>query len=199
MSNQELKEIIYKKSFIKEIVINREELQNRIKELGEKITRDYQNENEIIIICVLRGAVMFFTDIIKYINLPIILDFISVSSYGKSKKSSGIVRIIKDIKENIENKNVLIIEDIVDTGLTLINLKKTLETRNPKSLKVCCLINKPSQRLVPLEIDYVGFTIEDKFVVGYGLDYSEFFRNYDFIFVPNEEVLNKAGLYLDED
>jgi len=193
-----LKEILNNKNFIKEIVIDEITLKKKIEELGKQITDDYKNEDDLIAICVLRGSVMFFTDLVRQIKIPIILDFIAVESYGNRKSSSGTVRILKDIKENIEGKNVLLVDDIVDTGLTFASLKDTLLAKRPKTLKFCTLITKPSQIIVPVDINYQGFEIENKFVVGYGLDYSEYFRNLNFIFVPDDKILNKAGLILEE-
>lgn len=184
--------------YIKEIVISEKEIQQKVKSLANRINEDYKNTDSLIVICVLRGAVHFFADLVKQLKIPVVLDFISVTSYGNRKTSSGIVRIIKDIKEDIQNKDVLIIEDIIDTGLTYHNLLQTLGTRSPRSIRSCILVNKPSKRLVNIDVNYEGYVIEDKFVVGYGLDYMEYFRNVPFIFVPNEKLLNQAGLILEE-
>jgi hypoxanthine phosphoribosyltransferase len=196
--NFSLNKLFLNNDYIKEIVISEKAIQTKVKKLAAEINKDYKDTETLIIICVLRGAYHFFTDLVKYIKIPVVLDFISVSSYGTKKTSSGIVRIIKDIKEDIHDKDVLVVEDIIDTGLTYHNLLETLLTRHPKSIKNCILVNKPSKRLVEIEVNYEGYQIEDKFVVGYGLDYMEYFRNLPFIFVPNDEVLNKFGLVLDE-
>lgn len=184
--------------FVSEVIITEQQIKDKVKVLAEKINNDYKDTNALVVVCVLRGAVHFFADLVKHLRIPVILDFISVSSYGKAKVSSGIVRIIKDINEDINNKDVLIIEDIIDTGLTFHNLLETLSAKHPKSIKTCVLVDKPSKRQVDVNVNYVGFEIEDKFVVGYGLDYMEFFRNVPFIFVPDDELLNKFGLILDE-
>ena len=169
------------------ILITKEEIEKRVKEMGEEITRDYEGES-VLMVAILRGAVVFFSELVKNVDLDVRFDFMVVSSYGASSTSSGEVRIIKDISQGIEGKNVLIIEDIIDTGNTLKNLKKTLLTRNPKSLKIVSLLDKPSRRVVELEGDYVGFTVPNEFVVGYGLDYAEKYRNLPEIGVLKEEI-----------
>lgn len=157
----------------------------RISEMGEEITRDYQGK-DLVVIGILKGAVMFLADLVKQIKLPLTIDFMAVSSYGRSTHSSGVVRILKDLDEEIEGKDVLIVEDIVDTGLTLNYLADNLLSRNPKSLKICCCLDKPSKRQTPVKVDYVGFVIPDKFVVGYGLDYAEKYRNLSYIGVLDD-------------
>lgn len=169
------------------ILITKEEIEKRVKEMGEEITRDYEGES-VLMVAILRGAVVFFSELVKNVDLDVRFDFMVVSSYGASSTSSGEVRIIKDISQGIEGKNVLIIEDIIDTGNTLKNLKKMLLTRNPKSLKIVSLLDKPSRRVVELEGDYVGFTVPNEFVVGYGLDYAEKYRNLPEIGVLKEEI-----------
>jgi len=156
---------------IEEILIPENQIQKRIEILGEQISRDYQGK-QVICVGVLRGAIIFLADLSRYIKVPMIMDFMDISSYGASTKSSGVVRIIKDLDENIEKKDVLIIEDIVDTGLTLDYLIRMLKSRNPASLKVCALLNKKERRQIDVPIDYCGFDIPDKFVVGYGLDFN---------------------------
>jgi len=168
------------------VLIDEERIINRVKELGIQITSDYKSK-DLIVIGILKGAVLFMADLIKKIDLPLSIDFMAVSSYGKSTQSSGIVRIQKDLDEEIEGKDVLIVEDIVDTGLTLKFLADNILSRNPKSLKVCCLLDKPSRRKVVVKVDYIGFDIPDEFVVGYGLDYAQKYRNKPFIGVIVKE------------
>ena len=163
-----------------EVMIGEEELRKRIKELGQKITEDYEGK-DLMLVGVLKGAIMFMADLSREIKLPLSMDFMAVSSYGASTKSSGIVRILKDLDVSIEGKNILIVEDIIDSGLTLSYLKKVLEDRNPQSIKICTLLDKPTRRVADVRVDYVGFEIEDRFVVGYGLDYAEKYRNLPFI------------------
>ncbi len=167
---------------IEEILIPENQIQKRIEILGEQISRDYQGK-QVICVGVLRGAIIFLADLSRYIKVPMIMDFMDISSYGASTESSGVVRIIKDLDENIEKKDVLIIEDIVDTGLTLDYLIRMLKSRNPASLKVCALLNKKERRQIDVPIDYCGFDIPDKFVVGYGLDFNGLYRNIPYILV----------------
>lgn len=162
------------------VLIDEERIANRIKEIGIQIAKDYKDKN-LVVIGILKGAVLFMADLIKRIDIPLSIDFMAVSSYGKSTRSSGVVRILKDLDEEIEGKDVLIVEDIVDTGLTLKFLAENILSRNPASLKVCCLLDKPSRRKVAVSVDYVGFEIPDEFVVGYGLDYAQKYRNLPFI------------------
>ena len=157
-------------------------LQRRIAELGEQISVDYEGK-EIIILCVLKGGVMFMTDLVKRISIPLKMEFMAVSSYGNEYKSTGVVKIVKDLDEPIDGKHVLIVEDIIDSGRTLSYLKNILIGRNPSSIKICTLLDKPEQRVVEVEVDYVGFTIPDSFVIGYGLDYHQFYRNLPYIAV----------------
>ncbi len=171
---------------IGKILIDEQTLMERISEMGEEISKDYQDK-DLVVIGILKGAVMFLADLVKHIKLPLTMDFMAVSSYGRSTHSSGVVRILKDLDEDIEGKDVLIVEDIVDTGLTLNYLADNLLSRNPKSLKICCCLDKPSKRRVPVKVDYVGFTIPDKFVVGYGLDYAEKYRNLSYICVLDDD------------
>lgn len=173
---------------IQEVLVTKEALEEKVKELGKRISRDYEGK-ELVLIGVLKGGVVFFADLIRHITIPIEMDFISVSSYGNSTKSSGVVRIIKDIDIDITNKHVLIVEDLVDTGLTLRYLKDLFEDRGPKDVKVCIALDKPSRRQVEVPIAYNGITIPDKFVVGYGLDFRGKYRN-----LPDVCVL-KASVY----
>lgn len=172
------------------ILITKEQIEKRVKEIGAEITRDYEGEN-VLMVGILRGAVVFFSELVKNVDLDVRFDFMVVSSYGSGSTSSGEVRIIKDISQPIEGKNVLIIEDIIDTGHTLKNLKKLLLTRNPKSLKIVSLLDKPSRRQVEMEGDYIGFEVPNEFVVGYGLDYDEKYRNLPEIGVLKEEIYTK--------
>lgn len=165
------------------VLLDEEQIKKRIKELGRDITEDYKNK-DLLMIGVLKGAIVFFSDLIRAIDLPLTVDFIAVSSYGSSTKSSGIVRILKDLDEPVDGKDVLIVEDIIDTGLTLHYLVDNIITRNPNSVKICCLLDKPDRRLTEVDVDYIGFAIPDEFVVGYGLDYNERYRN-----LPNISVL----------
>ena len=162
------------------VLFKPEELAERVADLGRQITEDYKGKNLLVVI-VLKGSIIFWADLIRQIHLPLQLDFIGTSSYGDSTKSSGVVQIVKDIDQGLEGKDVLIIEDIIDTGLTLSYLLKMLQVRNPSSLKICSLLDKPSRRKVVVPVDYLGFTIEDHFVVGYGLDYSGRYRNQSYI------------------
>ncbi|MGE3608520.1 MAG: hypoxanthine phosphoribosyltransferase [Bacteriovoracaceae bacterium] len=167
-----------------EALISEEEIALRIQALGKAITEDFHNE-DLVVICVLKGAFMFCSDLIKKINLPIKLEFISLSSYGDSTNSSGNVRLEMDITANIEGKNVLIVEDIVDTGLTIKTLMEMLEVRKPKTVKLASLLFKPVKLKHPVKIDYLGFEIEDKFVIGYGLDYAGRYRELPYIGILN--------------
>lgn len=167
-----------------EVMISEEEIALRIGELGKAITQDFENE-ELVVICVLKGAFMFCSDLIKKINRPVRLEFISLSSYGDSTNSSGNVRLEMDITANVEGKNVLIVEDIVDTGLTIKTLIEMLALRKPKSVKLASLLFKPVKLKHKVGIDYLGFEIEDKFVIGYGLDYAGRYRELPYIGVLN--------------
>jgi len=172
---------------VQEILISKEELQARIKELGEIISKDYEGK-DLMLIGVLKGSVPFMADLMREISIPCTMDFMAVSSYGNTTQSSGIVRILKDLETNIQNMNILIVEDIIDTGYTLKYLIENLKSRKPASVKICCLLDKPDRRKVDLDIDYVGFKIPDAFVIGYGLDYAEKYRNLPFIGVLKKEV-----------
>jgi hypoxanthine phosphoribosyltransferase len=175
------------KKDIGEILIGTEELQAKIAELGRQISEDYRGRNPLLI-CLLRGAVVFLSDLIRVMDIPLEMDFMAISSYGASTKSSGVVRLVMDLKSNITGRNVLIVEDIVDTGRTLAYILDNLRTRHPADIKVCTLLSKPSRREVQVELDYLGFEIPDKFVVGYGLDYAEAYRNLPFIGVLKPEL-----------
>ena len=172
---------------IKKILVSREEIAKRVAELGKQISEDYKGES-VTLVCTLRGASIFFADLVREIEGDVEIDFIAVSSYGAGTKSSGEVKMIKDLSEPIKDKNVIIVEDIIDTGITLCYLKKLLLARAPKSLKVCSLLDKPSRRQVDFKGDYIGFEIENEFVVGYGLDYGEKMRNFKEVCVLAPEV-----------
>jgi len=161
-------------------LISREVLQKRIVELGEQITQDYQGQPPTCV-CILKGSIIFFSDLIRNIQLPLTIDFIRVSSYGSALESSGDVKINKDLSEPIKGKHILLIEDIIDTGITLDFLLDLLKPREPASIKVCTLLHKPANKVKEINIDYKGFTIENHFVVGYGMDVAEKYRNLDFI------------------
>lgn len=175
---------------VKEILITQEQISSRVREMGEQISADYTGK-DILMIGVLKGAVIFMADLARAITVPVALDFMAVSSYGSSTTSSGIVRILKDLDEEIQGKHVLVVEDIIDTGLTLNYLLDNLKSRNPASMRLCTLLNKPDRRKAEVNIDYNGFNIPDEFVVGYGLDYSEKYRNLPFIGILKPEVYRK--------
>ncbi|HPT86366.1 MAG TPA: hypoxanthine phosphoribosyltransferase [Bacillota bacterium] len=175
---------------LREVLVDEVRLQARIKELGRQITADYQGK-DVILVGILKGALPFLADLMRAIELDVSYDLMAVSSYGASTKTSGTVRIIKDLDEEIEGKDVIIVEDIVDTGLTLNYLLENLRSRKVNSLKICTLLDKPSRRKVDIKPDYNGFEIPDVFVVGYGLDYAEKYRNLPYIGVLKEEVYTK--------
>ena len=172
-------------NLIKEL-ISEKDVDEKIRILGEQISKDYEGK-EVHLICVLKGSIFFTCELAKHISVPVTLDFMSVSSYGNEKNSSGVVRIVKDLDENIEGKEVIVIEDIVDTGRTLSYLLQLLQERHPKSLALCTLLDKPERRTHEVEVDYTGFQIPDEFVVGYGLDYAQKYRNLPYIGVLTEE------------
>lgn len=162
------------------VMLSEEEVDQRIRELGGQITKDYEGE-EVFLVCTLKGASFFACELAKRIDLPLTLDFIAVASYGDGTQSSGEVRMIKDLDESIEGKNVIVVEDIVDTGRTLSYLMEIFKKRNPKSLRLCSLLDKPERRVVDIKADYTGFEVPDLFVVGYGLDYAQKYRNLPYI------------------
>ena len=175
---------------IQEILLTEEMLKNKVAELGAQITRDYADK-EIFAIGILRGAVVFMADLIRAIERPVQIDFMAVSSYGMQADSSGIVRILKDLDSSITGKHVLIIEDIIDSGQTLSYLIKNLSERKPASIQLCTLMNKPERRKVDLPVKYVGFEIPNEFVVGYGLDYAEKYRNLPYLGILKRSVYEK--------
>lgn len=175
---------------VEKVLINSQEIQKRINDLGKRISRDYKGK-EVLLVCVLKGAFVFLADLIRAMDVPLKVDFIACSSYGSSTESSGVVRILKDLDYPVEGKHILLVEDIVDTGLTLNYILSLLKERRPKSLKVCAFLDKPERRVVPVKIDYLGFKIPNEFVVGYGLDYNGQFRNLPFIGVLKQEVYSQ--------
>lgn len=172
---------------IAQILFSKEKLAQKVQELGKKITSDYQDK-ELVLIGVLKGANIFMGDLMREIDIPLKIDFIAVSSYGQSTESSGVVKILKDLDHSIENKHVLIIEDIIDTGLTLHYLCDNLLSRKPKSLKICTLLDKPERRKVNIAVDYKGFDIPDEFIIGYGIDYGERYRNLPYVGILKREI-----------
>lgn len=163
-----------------EVMLPEEEVDKRIRELGEQISRDYEGKS-VHLICILKGSVYFTCELAKRITVPVTMDFMQCSSYGAATKSSGVVRLVKDLDEPITDREVIIIEDIIDSGRTLSHLKQLLMQRSPASLKLCTLLDKPDRRVADVDVEYVGFQIEDKFVVGYGLDYDQRYRNLPYI------------------
>jgi len=176
------------KNFIKEVLIDEDQLRNRVAELGIAISNDYKDSNDLLLICILRGAIIFLSDLSRQITVPHAMDFMAISSYGSgSRSSSGVVRINMDLTTNIYGKDVLIVEDIIDSGNTLSYVLELLSTRKPKSLQICTLLDKFDRREVDIPIRYTGFKIPNKFVFGYGLDLDEIYRNLPFIGVVDLE------------
>lgn len=171
---------------VEAVLISAEEIAARVRALGEQISADYQGK-PLLLVGILKGAVMFLVDLVRAIRLPLELDFMAISSYGASTRSSGVVRILKDLDQPLDGKHVLVVEDIIDTGLTLRYILENLGTRNPASLKVCGLLLKEKDRALSVPVDYVGFRIPDRFVVGYGLDYAEHYRNLPYVGVLRPE------------
>ena len=168
------------KKFTLETIISKEKLKRKVKNLATQISKDYKDRNPILV-GILKGSFVFLADLIREIKIPHEIDFISVASYGSRKRASGVVRLLKDLSINIEGKDVIIVEDIIDSGLTLNYIRNNLQTRNPKSLEVVALLNKKKRRKVKIPLKYVGFSIPNNFVVGYGLDYDEQYRNLPYI------------------
>ena len=177
---------------IARILLSEEEIQNRVQEMGRQIAWDYRGKNPAMV-CILKGAIMFYTDLLRATQIPLSMDFMAVSSYGKSTKSSGEVEIRKDLSHSIENRHVIIVEDIIDSGFTLTYLTRMLAARGASSIAICTLLDKPSRRApgITLKSDYYGFEVPDEFVVGYGLDYNEDYRNLPYIGVLKPEVYEK--------
>ena len=172
---------------VKEVLIPSSDIQEKVRELGERITEDYRGERPLLV-GVLRGAVIVLGDLMRKIDLPCEIDFMDISSYGTGTSSSGVVRILKDLEEDITGRHVLVVEDIIDTGLTLSYLKRSLHARKPASLEICALLSKPSRRRAELDVRYLGFEVPDEFVVGYGLDYAGAYRNLPDICILKPEV-----------
>lgn len=177
---------------IGEILVQPDALRRRVEELGAQITADYEGK-DLLLIGVLKGAVFFLADVMRHIDVPCDLDFMAVSSYGSATDHSGVVRILKDLDAPLEGRDVLIVEDIVDSGLTLQYLLRNLGARNPASLEVCALLTKPERRKVELDARYVGFEIPDRFVIGYGLDFDEKYRNLPYVAVLTDEAIAAAA------
>lgn len=173
---------------IETVLFSETQIAERVAQLGTQIADDYRDKGNLLLIGVLRGVAVFFGDMMRAIDLPLDIDFMSISSYGSSTRSSGVVRILKDLDENITGRHVVILEDIIDTGLTLSYLVRLLQERRPASLEICTLLDKPSRRLIEVPVKYTGFSIPDQFVVGYGLDYDQKFRNLPFVGVLKPEV-----------
>jgi hypoxanthine phosphoribosyltransferase len=169
------------------ILLDADAIQARVRELAAEIERDYPPDEEIHLVCVLKGGFIFMADLVRAMSPRVSLDFIAVSSYAKSTRSSGEVRLLKDLDSGLQGRHIVIVEDIVDTGLTLLYLQDILRARAPRTLRTACLLSKPSRRQVDVTVDYIGFTIDDDFVVGYGLDYAEKYRNLSHIAVLNGE------------
>ncbi len=176
---------------VAEVLIPGAEIEEKVRDLGERITKDYWGE-KLLLVGILRGAVVVMSDLMRNINLPCELDFMDISSYGSGTSSSGVVRILKDLEENISGRHVLIIEDIIDTGLTLSYLVRSLKQRDPASLEICSLLSKPSRRRARLDVKYLGFEVPDEFVVGYGLDYAGSYRNLPDICILKKEIISDA-------
>jgi len=173
------------------ILVTKEEIAQKVKELGQRITRDYQ-EKKPVLVCILKGASIFFADLIREIDLPVSVDFMAISSYGSATKTSGVVRIMKDLDQDILDRDVIIVEDIVDTGITLSYLRKALMHRGAASMKIAALLDKTARRAVPdLQVDYVCFDIPDAFVVGYGLDYDQRYRNLPDIGILSPDIYSR--------
>ena len=177
----------YSKDEIDRVLISNEEIQKRLDELAARVNEDYAGK-DLLVVCILKGAVSVFADVLRRLTIPCSIDFMAISSYGSSTKSSGVVRILKDLDHGIEGKDVLIVEDIVDSGMSMSYLMDNLGTRGPASLKLLTLLDKPARREQEIYADYVGYTIPDAFVVGYGLDYAEEYRNLPYIGVLSPSV-----------
>src|SRR5580765_376725 len=175
-------------SDVGDVLITEEQIRDKVRELGIRITRDYA-DTSVTLVSVLKGSLPFMADLMRAIEIPVQIDLMEVSSYGgATTETSGLVRILKDLSSSIEGEDILIVEDIIDTGLTLNYLLRYLRGKNPRSLEICTLLDKPARRLVDIPVNYIGFTIPDQFVVGYGLDYGEYYRNLRFVGVLRPEV-----------
>lgn len=175
------------KNDMKEILLSEEDIQKTVEQMGAEISRDYAGR-ELVLVGILKGSVMFMSDLMKEITIPCCMDFMAVSSYGNATETSGVVRILKDLDFGIEGKDVLIVEDIIDSGVTLNYLLDYLKARKPNSLEIACIMNKPERRKVHIDVKYQGFTVPDSFLVGYGLDYAEKYRNLPYVGILKEEI-----------
>jgi hypoxanthine phosphoribosyltransferase len=172
---------------IEQVLINEEALAKRVEALGFQITEEYK-EKDLLVVGILKGSNIFMSDLVRKINLPLRMDFMVVSSYGNATESTGVVKILKDVEANIEGKHVLIVEDLIDTGLTLKYLKEMLYTRKPASIRICTLLEKPARRQEAVDVDFVGFEVPDEFIIGYGIDYAERYRNLPYVGILKREV-----------
>ncbi|MDU7925413.1 MAG: hypoxanthine phosphoribosyltransferase [Finegoldia magna] len=170
-----------------EILLSEQQIKEKVKELGTQITKDYKDKN-LCVVSLLRGSFMFMSVLVRQIDMPICIDFMTTSSYEDAEKSTGKVNILIDVRENLENYDVLIVDDIIDSGNTIVNTLEYIKQKNPKSVKTCVLLDKPSRRQVEYNADYVGFEIDDVFIVGYGLNYKSSYRNIHYIFIWNKDV-----------
>lgn len=175
---------------VERILMTEEEIKEVNSKIGAQITKDYQGK-ELLVVGILKGSSIFMSDLIRNINLPLQIDYMVVSSYGSATESSGVVRIVKDLQHSIENKHILIVEDIVDTGLTLAYIKEILQGREPASIKICTLLDKPARRKKDVKIDYVGAEVPDGFIIGYGIDYAEYYRNLPYVAILKPSVYEK--------
>jgi hypoxanthine phosphoribosyltransferase len=176
---------------VAEILIEEDELQRRIADLGEEISADYRGR-DLLLLGVLKGAVFFMSDLMRRLTIPCEIDFMAISSYGASTDSSGVVRILKDLDINIESRHVLVVEDIIDSGLTLSYLMRMLESREPASLEICALLTKPERREIDVDVRYTGFEIPNRFVIGYGLDFAERYRNLPYVAVLHPDLIPES-------
>ena len=176
---------------IQEILVTEQQLQQKVQELGAAISRDYAGK-DLLLVAILKGSVVFMADLMRAVTIPCNIDFMVVSSYGKGTNTSGLVKIVKDLDQDLNGKHVLIVEDILDTGVTLSNLVPMLKMRNPASVKICTILDKPSRRKADIEADYRGYQIPDEFAVGYGLDYAENYRNLPYVGVLKREVYERG-------
>lgn len=181
----------YMHNDIAKILLSAEEIQARVQVLGAELTADYRRHGDLLLVGVLKGCAMFMMDLARAIDLPLSLDFIAVASYGASTESSGVVRMLKDLDTDLSGRHVLVVEDIIDSGLTLAYLRSQLLRRNPTSLRICALLNKPERRTADVPVDYTGFDIPNEFVVGYGLDFDERYRNLPYIGVLKPEIYSE--------
>lgn len=175
---------------IKTVLVSEQQLRDKVAELGAQISRDYEGKN-LVLVSILKGSVVFMADLMRAITIPCSIDFMVVSSYGSGTSTTGLVQIVKDLQNDLSGMDVLIVEDILDTGVTLSNLIPMLKLRNPSSIKICTILNKPSRRKADIEADYNGFDVPDEFVVGYGLDYDEKYRNLPYVGVLKPSVYQK--------